>query len=203
MTITEQSVSQRLGAQREHLFVRSLSVQGGEARFCGERTPYARIIMTGVDLEHAGSQVPVPRRQESAVLRLEHAAAFVADLRQIVNELVRSTPTPAVAANGSWSWSSVPPHAEELVVARADAAKTSIVAAAGARPTVRVDFTGTLVRGLASYGAPVHAQTAVFSSPRQVQALISSLKKVVNSSLAQRRLEVYVSAPAPVSTSGF
>jgi hypothetical protein len=203
VTITEQSSFQYLGPWRDELFVKSLSVQGGEAHIGGERTSYARIIMTGVDLEHANSQALVPRRQESAVLRLEHAAAFASDLGQIVNELVRSTPTPAVAAIGSWSWSSVPPHSEELIVARTDAAKTSVAVAAGARPTVRVDFTGTLVRGLASYGAPVHAQTAVFSSPRQVQALISSLKKVVNSQLAQRRLEVYVSAPPPVSNSGF
>ncbi|MGA3352709.1 MAG: hypothetical protein ABSD85_05915 [Acidimicrobiales bacterium] len=203
MTITEISESAATRTRHDDLFVRSLRVQGGEAHIGGEKTPFARIIMTGVDLEHAGSDVPAPRRQQTAMLRLEDAAAFAAELRQIVNEMVRLTPTPAVPATGSWSWSSVPPDPEELLVARADANGTALAAPSGARPTVRVDFTGTLVEGLSSPNPPMHVTAAIFSGPRQVQALISSLKKVVRSALAQQRLEIYVSPSAPLSSYGF
>jgi hypothetical protein len=184
----------------DDLFVRAISVQGGEAHIAGENTAFARIIMTGVDWKHLGLDGPVPKRQESAVLRLDAASAFVAQLHGVVNDMVRSSPTPTLPAAGSWSWSSAAPHAEELLVAQANAAPLEI----GMRSsTVRVDFTGTLVRGLCLSEPPVHVQGAVFSGPRQVQALISSLKKVVNSALAKRRLDVYVSAQAPLSAYGF
>ena len=52
---------------------------------------------------------------------------------------------------------------------------------------VRVDFTGTLVHGLAAADPAVHVQGAIFSGPRQAQALVSSLRKVVRSALEQRR----------------
>ena len=59
-------------------------------------------------------------------------------------------------------------------------------------PTVRVEFTGIAVQELAYSVPPVLVQRAVFSGPRQVQILISSLKKVVRSALEQRRTDVYI-----------
>ena len=55
-----------------------------------------------------------------------------------------------------------------------------------------MEFTGIPVEGLASANPPVLVQRAVFSGPRQVQILISSLKKVVRSALEQRRTDVYI-----------
>jgi hypothetical protein len=185
----------------EDLFVKAITVQGGEAHIAGEKTSFARIVMTGVDLKHLRLDDIVPRRQESAVLSLDAASALVAELHGVVNEMVRSSRTPAVPATGTWSWSSAPPHAEELYVAQANA--NAVPVTAGVRPTVRVDFTGTLVRGLCLAEPPLCAKGAIFSGPRQVQALISSLKKVVNSALEKRRLDIYVSADAPLSAYGF
>jgi hypothetical protein len=65
--------------------------------------------------------------------------------------------------------------------------------------TVRVDFTGTRVRGLTAANPAVHVQGAIFSGPRQAQALVSSLRKVVRSALEQRRVEFYVSAEESLS----
>jgi hypothetical protein len=91
---------------------------------------------------------------------------------------------------GNWSWTSAPPLDEDLLVAQvsADGAVTGLTS------TVRVDFTGTLVQGLAVENSAVHVQGAIFSGPRQAQALVSSLRKVVRSALEQPRVENYVSA---------
>jgi hypothetical protein len=61
-------------------------------------------------------------------------------------------------------------------------------------PTVRVDFIGTSVGALTTSLPAVHVHGAIFAGPRQVQTLISSLKKVVRSALEQRRVEAYVSS---------
>jgi hypothetical protein len=65
--------------------------------------------------------------------------------------------------------------------------------------TVRVDFTGTRVRGLTAANPAGHVQGAIFSGPRQAQALVSSSRKVVRSALEQRRVEFYVSAEESLS----
>ena len=185
------------------MFVRALSVQGGEASIGGEKTAFARIIMTGVDMRDAGAPGPVAWRQESAVLRLEDAAGLALELRDLMDHIARATPTPIPPASGAWSWTSGPPHAAELLVADTNAHSTAIAVETGVRSTVKVDFKGTFVRALQMSDAPVHVQGAVFAGPRQVQALISSLKKVARSSLEQHRDERYVSGAVPVSAFGF
>ena len=96
-----------------------------------------------------------------------------------------------------------PPHGDDILVTEAVANKTAVPFSSGSRSTVRVDFTGTLVHTLASLDPPVHVRRAVFSSPRQVQALTSSLKKVVISALSQRRLDIYVAGDEPLTAYGF
>jgi hypothetical protein len=135
-----------------------------------------------------------PRRQEIAVLKLDDAAALAAGLHDVVDRIVRSTPTPAVPASGTWSWTSAPPFDEDLLVAQASANGAAVPELTGMASTVRVDFTGTLVQGLAAANPAVQVQGAIFSGPRQAQALIASLRKVVRSALQQRRVEVYLSA---------
>ena len=137
------------------------------------------------------------------MLKLEHAAAFAAELGAVMDSMVRATPTPTVRSSGTWSWMGTPPHADDILVKEAVADETAVPFASGGRPSIRVDFTGILVHALGWSDPPVHVRGAVFSSPRQVQALTSSLKKVVISALAQRRLEVYVAADEPLTAYGF
>ncbi len=190
----DHSKARVVGPRREDLVVKAVRVQGGEAEIGGEKTAFARIVMTGVGLQHVIAEDPVPRRQEIAVLKLDDAAALAAGLREVVDRIVRSTPTPAVPASGTWSWTSAPPLDEDLLVAQASANSAAISAPTGIASTVRVDFTGSLVHGLTSANPAVHVQGAIFSGPRQVQALVSSLRKVVRSALEQRHVESYVSA---------
>ena len=190
----DHSKARVVGPRREDLIVKAVSVQGGEAEIGGEKTAFARIVMTGVGLQHVSAEDPVPRRQEIAVLKLDDAAALAAGLRDVVDRIVRSTPTPAVPASGCWSWTSAPPLDEDLLVAQASANSAAIPAPTGIASTVRVDFIGSLVHGLTLANPAVHVQGAIFSGPRQVQALVSSLRKVVRSALEQRRVETYVSA---------
>jgi hypothetical protein len=187
----------------DDLFVRSLAVQGGEASIGGETTPFARVVMTGVQLKHVAPETRAPRHQESAVLKLEHAARFAAELRQIMNDMVRSTRTPTVASAGTWSWTSVPPSDEDIFVHQATASGTAIALTTGATPTIQVDFTGILMRGLSSSNPPLHVRGAIFSGPRQVQALISSLRKVVDSALEKQRLDTYMAGGEPLTAFGF
>ncbi len=178
----------------DDLFVKAISVQGGEANIGGKRTPFARIVMTGVELRHATADPHTLRRQEGAVLKLEHAASFAAELRRILNDMVRASRTPTVPSAGTWSWTSVPLSAEDIMVTQVTASGTAVALVAGPTPTVRVDFMGTLVHGLTSSNPALHVQGAVFSGPRQVQALISSLRKVVDSALERQRRDAYVAA---------
>jgi len=179
---------------RDDIIVKALSVQGGEADIGGEKTAFARIVMSGVGVQQAEVDEQAPRRQEIAVLKIDDAAALADGLHDVVDRIVRSTPTPAVPAIGQWSWTSAPPLAEDLLVARVSANGGAVPAPTGMSSTVRLDFTGTLVQGLAATHPAVHVQGAIFSGPRQAQALVSSLRKVVRSALEQRRAEIYVSA---------
>jgi hypothetical protein len=155
--------------------------------------------MSGVDLRHVKVEDQAPRRQEIAVLKLDDAAALAAGLHDVVDRIVRSTPTPAIPASGSWSWTSVPPLDQDLLVARASANGAAVPAVAGMASTVRVDFTGTRVRGLTAANPAGHVQGAIFSGPRQAQALVSSSRKVVRSALELRRVEFYMSAEESLS----
>ena len=183
-----------VASRRDDLIVKAVVVQGGEAEIGGEKTAFARIVMSGVGLQHVKADRQAPRRQEIAVLKLDDAAALAAGLHEVVDRIVRSTPTPAVPASGNWSWTYAPPLDEDLLVAQASAKGAAVPAVTGMASTVRVDFTGTLVHRLASANPPVHVQGAIFSHPQQVQALVNSLRKVVRSALKQRRVEMYVSA---------
>lgn len=182
----------RVTPKGEVLIVKAVTVQGGEADIAGEKTAFARIVMSGVGPRQVKVEDKAPRRQEIAVLRLDDAAALAASLNDVVDRIVRSSPTPAVPASGSWSWTSAPPLDEDLLVAQAKANSAAMLA--GVAATVRVDFTGTLVQALGAADPAVQVQGAIFAGPRQAQALVSSLRKVVRSALEQRRLEHYVSA---------
>jgi hypothetical protein len=194
MSKLNQSNAVVVRSRRDDLVVKAVVVQGGEAEIAGEKTAFARIVMSGVGLQHVKLDGQAHRRQEIAVLKLDDAAALAAGLHKVVDRIVRSTPTPAVPAIGNWSWTYAPPLDEDLLVAQASAKGAAVPAVTGMTPTVRVDFTGTLVQGLASANPQVHVQGAIFSHPQQVQALVNSLRKLVRSALQQRRVEMYVSA---------
>ena len=194
MSELDQSDAPGVRSQGDDLVVKAVIVQGGEAEIAGVKTAFARIVMSGVGLQHVKVEDRPPRRQEIAVLKLDDAAALAAGLHEVVDRIVRSTPTPAVPASGNWSWTSTPPLGEDLLVAQACAKATALSATAGTASTVRVDFTGTLVHRLASESPPVHVLGTIFSGPQQVQTLVNSLRKVVRSALEQRRVEFYVSA---------
>ncbi len=179
---------------RDDIIVKALSVQGGKADIGGEKTAFARIVMSGVGVQEAEVDDQVPRRQEIAVLKIDDAAALADGLHDVVDRIVRPTPTPAVPAIGHWSWTCAPPLDEDLLVVRVSANGGAVPAPTGLSAPVRVDFTGTWVRGLAAAHPAVHVQGAILSGPRQAQALVSSLRKVVRSALEQRRVEIYVSA---------
>ena len=189
------SGAQELARSRDDIVVKAVMVQGGEADIGGEKTAFARIVMSGVGVQQVKVDDHAPRRQEVAVLKLDDAAVFADGLHEVVDRIVRSTPTPAVPAMGNWSWTSTPPLDEDLLVAQASADGAAVPAVTGMTSTVRVDFTGTLVQGLTVANPAVHVQGAIFSGPRQAQALVSSLRKVVRSALAQGRAENYVSRP--------
>jgi hypothetical protein len=194
MTTAEQSQPEYRDIPPEDLYVKALSVQGGETEIEGEVTWFARIVMTGVDLKHLGSSEPAPRRQESVVLTLDLASALAIELREVIHDIVRRTPTPTVPATGIWSWSSAPARAEELIVRDAEVYAVAIPFGYDERFTVRTDFVGTFVHKLSSDETPADLLGTVFSGPRQVQALVSSLRKVVSSAAEKRRLEQLVSA---------
>ena len=190
----DHSDAQDLARSRDDIIVRAVLVQGGEADIGGEKTAFARIVMSGVGVQQVKVDDQAPRREEIAVFKLDDAAAFADGLHEVVDRIVRSTPTPSVPALGNWSWTSAPPLDEDLLVAQASANGAAVLAVTGMTSTVRVDFTGTPVQGLTVANPVVHVQGAIFSSPRQAQALVSSLRKVVRSALEQRRVENYVSA---------
>jgi hypothetical protein len=182
--------------RRDDLLVKAVSVQGGETHIAGEKTDFAKIVMTGVTWDQARPGADPVRRQQSVVLKLDQVGQLVEALREVLNAIARSTPTPLIPAMGPWSWTSDALRPDDLVVADADADGMNIPGVRGTTRTVRVDFSGTAVHALTSDDQPVHVHGAIFSGPRQVQTLISSLKKVVRSALEQRRIDIYVGGDA-------
>jgi hypothetical protein len=180
-------------SRRDDLVVKAVMVQGGEAEIAGEKAAFARIVMSGVSPEHANLNGQAPRRQEIAVLKIDDAASLAAGLHDVVDRIVRSMATPAIAASGSWSWTSTPPLGKDLLVVQARADTAAVLSPTGTAPTARVDFTGMPVQGLTSEDPPLLVLGAVFAAPRLAQVLVNSLRKVVRSALEQRRLEVYMS----------
>ena len=179
-----------LARSRDDLVVKAVIVQGGEAEIAGEKSAFARIVMSGV----GNLDSDAARRREIAVLKIDDAAAFADGLHDVVDRIVRSTATPTIAASGSWSWTSTPPLGEDLLVVRAKAHGTVIVATAGMASTVRVDFTGLPVQSLTAETPPVQVLGVTFSAPHLAQVLVKSLRKVVRWALEQQRVEFYVSA---------
>lgn len=188
------SVSKLARRPCDGLLVKALSVQGGETDVKGEVTAFARVVMSGVAFEHLNTGSAAPRRQDAVVLELSGVEELVGGLGEILGLLARATPTRMEPAMGLWSWRSEPLLEEDLLVAQANVTAAAIRVGNQVTPTVRVDFTGIPVLGLESAVPPVHAQGYVFNGPRQVQVLMSSLKKVVRSALNQRRADVYVPA---------
>jgi hypothetical protein len=137
----DHSDDQDLARSRDDIIVKAVMVQGGEANIGGEKTAFARIVMSGVGVQQV----------------------------------------------------------KDLLVAQVSADGAAVPAVTGMTSTVRVDFTGTLVQALTVANPAVHVQGAIFSGPRQAQALVSSLRKVVRSALEQPRVENYVSAAASLS----
>ena len=201
MSVLDQSGAPGVRSQGDDLVVKAVIVQGGEAEIAGVKTAFARIVLSGVGLQHVKVEDRPPRRQEIAVLKLDDAAALAAGLHEVVDRLVRSTPTPAVRLSGNWSWTHTPLSDEDLLVAQARADTTAVVSPTGTASSIRVDFTGTPVHGLSAEDPPVHVLGAVFSAPHLAQVLVNSLRKVVRSALAQRRVESYV--PQKDSLSAF
>ena len=52
-------------SRRDDLVVKAVMVQGGEAEIAGEKTAFARIVMSGVSPEHANLNGQAPRRRRS------------------------------------------------------------------------------------------------------------------------------------------
>ena len=196
MTAPDQLDAVAVRSRRDDLVVKAIIVQGGEAEIAGEKAAFARIVMSGV----SNLDSDAARRQEIAVLMIDDAAALAAGLHDVLDRIVRSTATPAVATSGSWSWTSTPPLGEDLLVVQASADGTVIAATTGMASTVRVDFTGMPVQGLTAENPPVQVLGVTFSAPHLAQVLVNSLRKVVRSALQQRRVEVYVSPRAALST---
>jgi hypothetical protein len=195
MTAPDQLDAVVVRSRRDDLVVKAIIVQGGEAEIAGEKAAFARIVMSGV----SNLDSDTARRQEIAVLMIDDAAALAAGLHDVLDRIVRSTATPAVATSGSWSWTSTPPLGEDLLVVQASADGTVIAATTGMASTVRVDFTGMPVQGLRAEDPPVQVLGVTFSAPHLAHVLVNSLRKVVRSALQQRRVEVYVSPRAALS----
>jgi hypothetical protein len=163
--------------ESEDLLVTSLSIQGGEAAIAGKRTAFARVIISGVPLEDMKVSSSKPPTRQAAVLKLDTADELILRLREIMNSWARSSPTPILPARGIWSWTSEPPPRQDILVSQITAERQEITAGSGATPIVRLDFNGTFVGDLSSSVAPARMPGAIFTVPRHVQSLISSLKK--------------------------
>src|ERR1035441_353913 len=105
MTAPDQLDAVVVRSRRDDLVVKAFIVQGGEAEIAGEKAAFARIVMSGV----SNLDSDAARGQEIAVLMIDDAAALAAGLHDVLDRIVRSTATPAVATSGSWSWTSTPP----------------------------------------------------------------------------------------------
>lgn len=170
------------GARSEHaasedLLVTSLSVQGGEAVIGDEKTAFARILMSGMRLQNG--QLPIHRvkTRQVTLLKLDLAEELTEGLREIMNHWARSSPTPVLPARGTWSWHSEPLPSDDILVAEVKAGREEIRTSDQATPIVRLDFTGAPLEASTSGVPPVRMPAAIFTVPRHVQSLISSLKK--------------------------
>jgi hypothetical protein len=105
--------------------------------------------------------------------------------------------TPMVKASGSWTWTTKEPQALDLLVANIWAGEVESSDPGTAARLLRVEFTGTLVRHLELPDPPVQVRGAILSGPRQAQALVASLHKLVSSALGAQRS----SSDAATSTS--
>jgi len=154
-------------------------VQGGEADVAGAQLAFARILMSGIRL--GSMTLPLERTpvQQVAVLNLDLAEQLTLGLREIMNLWARSSPTPVLPARGTWSWTSERPRDDDILVTQVEAAKSDIGTAARTTPTIRLDFTGTLLKAATTDPAPVRMPGAIFTVPRHVQSLISSMKKCI------------------------
>jgi len=161
----------------EDLIVTSLSVQGGEAVIAGERAAFARILMCGIRLAHFNTSSEQTPTRQVAVLKLDVAEELIAGLHEIMNLWARSSPTPVVPARGIWSWTSEAPPGDDIFVTQVKAGGEEIRTADQSTPIIRLDFTGILLKASTTDPEPVRMPGAIFTVPRHVQALISSLKK--------------------------
>jgi hypothetical protein len=183
----------------DDLLVSAVSVQGGESDIGGAPTDFARIVMSGVGSGMTGigsgssiAGAEAPRRQRAAVLELAAAEQLATELQTVVSLMAESLRTPTPTAMGIWSWRSEPLLDDDLMVRDVDVCTTAIRDVSRVTPAIRLKFTGSSLRQLSSSYPSVHVQGAIFAGPRQVQALVSSLKKVVRSSLQRRCVEVYL-----------
>jgi len=188
----------------DDLLVSAVSVQGGESEIGGITTSFARIVMSGVGSGMTGigsgssiAGAEAPRRQRAAVLELTDADQLATDLQDVVSLMAESLRTPAPTAMGIWSWRSEPLLDDDLAVTGVAVCTTAIRDVSRVTPAIRLKFTGSSIRERSSAASvqvqgAIHVQGAIFAGPRQVQALVSSLKKVVRSSLQRRRVEVYL-----------
>jgi hypothetical protein len=161
----------------EHLLVTSLSVQGGEAVIGTEKTAFTRILMSGSRLENlttSSKQAPV---RQAAVLNLAIAEELTVSLHQIMNQWARSSPTPILPARGTWAWTAQQPPGDDILITEVKATVEEIRTGGRTTPIVRLDFTGMLLKALTTEIRPRRMPGAIFTVPRHVQSLISSLKK--------------------------
>jgi hypothetical protein len=173
----------------EDLLVTSLSVQGGEALIGSEKSAFARILLSGLRLENTTlSEDRRPARQV-AVLKLDVAHELLVGLREIMNSWARSTPTPVVPARGVWSWMSGPLPGDDILVTHVKTGGEQIRKGDQVTPIIRLDFMGTPLEHSSLDVAPSPMPGAVFSVPRHVQALISSLKKCILALRPQTELQ--------------
>jgi len=183
----------------DDLLVSAVSVQGGESDIGGVTADFARIVMSGVGSGMTGigsgssiAGAAAPRRQRAAVLELTAAEQLATELQTVVSFMTESLGTPTPTAMGIWSWRSEPLLDDDLVVTDVDVCATAIRDVSRVTPAIRLKFTGRSFRQFSSSDPSIHVQGAIFAGPRQVQALISSLKKVARSSLQRRRVELYL-----------
>ena len=156
---------------RDDIVVKALTVQGGEADIGGEKTAFARIVMSGIGVQQAEVDDQAPRRQEIAVLKIDDAAALRTGSMMswtASSDPRRRRPIPAI---GNWSWTSVPPLDEDLLVARVSAEGAAVPAPSGMSSTVRLDFTGTLMQGSQRPTRPSTCRGPSFPVPARLRHL--------------------------------
>ncbi|MGH9302948.1 MAG: hypothetical protein ACRDZ5_00895 [Acidimicrobiales bacterium] len=170
------------------LVVKSLATYGGQATLRGRKADFVRVVLSGVRLDEDGQwRHAAPSESEAAVLEAEDAEALAFRLRELVNDRVRLSATPAVLARGTWSWQSKAPRADDLVVTEAAAGSNCTLVPDGAS-MLRLDLGGALMFEAERRDAPVRRR-AVFPVFRHVQVLVSSLTKCTQSMRAAREWE--------------